>query len=123
MLDLNTSRRDMFDLCQFWSQENNIDLIPMDELAHKKKPTGEFYAKEMNSLSVQNQIVGETFMFQETTITLKTVDDVSLLKRNDIVLYDGKYYRVERLQFDKIKKQRQFLKSNYSQITYITLRG
>lgn len=123
MIDINTSRRDMFDLCQYWSQDNNADIVPYDQIVHNRRPTGEFYAKEENSLSVQNQVVAGTFMFEETTVTLKTNDDTKTLKRNDIVRYDNKYYRVETIQQIKIKKQRQFLRYNYSTTTYISLRG
>lgn len=123
MIDINTSRRDMFDLCQYWSQDNNADIVPYDQIVYNRRPTGEFYAKEENSLSVQNQVVAGTFMFEETTVTLKTNDDTKTLKRNDIVRYDNKYYRVETIQQIKIKKQRQFLRSNYSTTTYISLRG
>lgn len=123
MIDLETSRRDMFDLCTYWSQNDNQNLVSLDQLVHNKKPTGEFYAKEENSLSVQNQVVGGSFMFEETTVTLKTNDDVHLLRQNDVVFYDNKYYRVESIQQVKVRKQRQYLKSNYSASTYISLRG
>lgn len=124
MIDLETSRRDMFALCKYWLREENPDLIPVSELAYKRIPDGEFYAKEVNSLSIDSQVFGEAFMMRQQNITLKTNDNVSRLKQNDIILYDDHIYRVESIQENKIKKQNQYrMKSSCSSTYFITLKG
>lgn len=124
MIDLWTSRRDKFLECKFWSQdmaeENGVDN---DEIAYKLSPSGSFYAKEMNSYNFSNQILADVFMAESITITVFTEDDVSCLKRNDIIEFDGEIYRVEEIQKTPYKKQRQFLKQGYSNGYFIALRG
>lgn len=124
MIDLWTSRRDKFLKCKFWSQdeaeENGVDDA---EIAYKLSPTGTFYAKEANPYSISNQIVAETFLAESISITIITEDDINALKRNDIVEFDGEVYRVEGIQKNPYKKQRQFMKEGYSCSYFISLRG
>ncbi len=124
MIDLWTSRRDKFLECKFWSQdeaeENGVDD---SEIAYKLSPTGTFYAKELNPYNITNQVLAEAFMAEAITVSIFTEDDISSLKRNDIVEFDGEIYRVEEIQKNPYKKQRQFMKEGYSCSYYISLRG
>ena len=123
MIDLYTSRRDKFLECEYWSQEENPDYVESSEIAYKGTPTGSFVAKEANSYNVENQVIGELFMVESVTVVLITEDDVSNLKRNDIVKFDDKEYRVDNIQIAPKKKQRQYLRDKYSKEYYISLRG
>ena len=62
-------------------------------------------------------------MAEAITVSIFTEDDISSLKRNDIVEFDGEIYRVEEIQKAPYKKQRQFMKEGYSCSYYISLRG
>ena len=123
MIDLRTSRRDYFLYCTYWSQIENEDLVANNEIIHTKIPTGSFYAKEVNSYTIESDVVASVFMAESTTITIETADDVSDLRRNDIVKIDDKVYRVDNIQKTPIKKQRQFLRNSYSMNYVISLRG
>lgn len=122
MIDLWSSRRDKFIECEYFSQIEN-DYVEDDEIAHFDVPTGKFYASEVGPKTSSLQVVAELFMVEEVTTVLKTEDDVSDLKKNDIVAYEGKSYRVESVQKTVQNKQRNFLRKAYSATYYISLRG
>jgi hypothetical protein len=122
MIDLWSSRRDKFIECKYYSQNEN-DYVGDDEIAHFDTPTGIFFASEVGPKTSGSQVVAELFMVEEVTAVLKTEDDVSELKKNDIVAYEGKSYRVESVQKTVQNKQRNFLRKAYSATYYISLRG
>lgn len=123
MIDLKTSRRDYFLHCAYWSQDENEEYINNNEIIHYKDPTGYFYAKELNTYQVSSEIISGIFMAESVSVTIETRDNVRDLKRNDIVVIDNKPYRVDSIQLSPIKKQRQFLRNEYSQVYTIILRG
>ena len=124
MIDLWMGRRDAFMKCEFWSVDDR-DMLPADLIAHYPRPTGMFYAKEVNADTTENQIVESAFMAEQRTVTLETHDNVKTpvaLKQNDIVRYHDELFRVDRIQSEPIKKQNQYLRVG-SYRTYIQLRG
>lgn len=122
MIDLKTSRRDYFLHCAYWSQ-NEEEYIDDDKIVYEKDPTGYFYAKELSSYNISSNVVVGVFMARSVRVTIETKDDVSNLRRNDIVIIDNKIYRVEDIQITPVKKQRQFLRQNNSNIYTISLVG
>lgn len=122
MIDLKTSRRDYFLHCAYWSQ-NEEEYIGDDKIVYEKDPTGYFYAKELSSYNISSNVVVGVFMARSVRVTIETKDDVSNLRRNDIVIIDNKIYRVEDIQITPVKKQRQFLRQNNSNIYTISLVG
>lgn len=131
MLDIWTSRRGNFIECEYWLKEdfvmdtNLVDFIknPDDELVYQREPDGVFFAKELNAYTQDSQQIGETFMARRETITLETSDDISNLKRNDIVKFNDKRYRVDSIQKVPFKNQRQFLANSQSYTYYLSLKG
>lgn len=122
MIDLYTSRREHFLECEYWSQDEN-DYVKISEIAYKISPTGTFLAKEEGAYTNENQVLSEIFMLREKNVVVSTFDDVSDLKRNDIVRINEEMYRVEDIQVTPVNKQRQFMNSGYSKKYYISLRG
>lgn len=123
MIDLWQSRRDLFNEVEYWSQVANEDLVSNSQLVYNRMPTGSFMAKEISSYSLDSQVVGETVMFDDTSVTLYTRDKIEDLKVNDKVRYNGKFFRVDNIQKNYVKKQKQFIKGQISTEYYITLRG
>lgn len=122
MLDIYRGRRDLFTKCTYWSQITNNDIVLNSEIVYNTTPTGHFYAKEISSLTTDNQVLGEAFMFESNNVTLQTTDNVSDLKVNDKVVYLDKEYRVDNIQKTAENRQRQFrVKTSYTY--YISLRG
>lgn len=122
MIDLWSSRRDKFIECEYFSQ-NESDYIENDEIAHNVKADGVFFASEVGPRTSGSQVIAELFMVEEVSAVLKTEDDISKLKKNDIVRYEGKSYRVENVQKTTMNKQRNFLRKSYSATYYVSLRG
>jgi hypothetical protein len=112
----------MFLECYFWSQDEDENFIPTSELAHNQAPTGMFFAKELNAYTEENQLIGNTFLLESNNVQIATYDDVKEIKRNDLVEYNDKVWRVDSIQRIPIKKQRQFMNDG-SNITYLSLRG
>jgi hypothetical protein len=123
MIDLWQSRRDSFTEVEYWSQVDDEDLVGNQQLVYNRVPTGTFMAKEISVYSMDSQVVGETVLVDDQSITLFTRDKISDLRVNDKVKYDGKFFRVDNIQKNYVKKQRQFMKELSSAEYYITLRG
>ncbi|WP_281512135.1 hypothetical protein [Mammaliicoccus vitulinus] len=123
MIDLWTSRRDTFIECEYWSQNEDEDIVNLNEIQYLKNPTGIFYAKESNAYLEDDSDINNTFLVQNNTVTLMTRDNISDLKRRDLVRYEGKMYMVTSISKVKNRNQMQYLRHNYSCTYYINLRG
>ena len=123
MIDLWQSRRDVFVPVEYWSQIDNEDLVSNSQISYNRLPTGTFMAKEVSSFTDDSQVVGETLMYDEITVNIYTRDKIDDLRVNDIVKYEGKIYRVDNIQKNYVKKQRQFMKREASAEYFISLRG
>lgn len=122
MFDLWSTRREYFIECKYWSVDDD-ETLPNHQITHNSYPTGFFNAKFVGTISKNNQVLGELFMFPEKNITLETNDDVSKLSINDIVEYDGNNYRVDAIQSILNIRQSQFIRSGVTSKTFISLRG
>lgn len=132
-IDVFTSRRKEFNECLYWCRtdrdiEHDIDITSLvavdeelNEIAYERVPNGLFYASEVEDVSSDNQIIGGSFMFDESFVTLETNDDVHELKLNDVVCYDGKIWRVTRIGRKKKKRQSQYSRT-CAYKTYISLK-
>ena len=123
MIDLWQSRRDTFVQVKYWSQIDNDELVPNSRISYDTKHTRTFMAKEISVFTLDSQVLAETMMVDDQSITLFTRDKISNLRVNDLVEYDGKKFRVDNIQVNYIKKQRQFMKKQRSAEYYISLRG
>ena len=123
MIDLWQSRRDAFVPVEYWSQIDNEDLVSNSQISYNRLPTGTFMAKEVSSFTDDSQVVGETLMYDEITVNIYTRDKIDDLRVNDIVKYEGKIYRVDNIQKNYVKKQRQFMKREAREEYFISPRG
>lgn len=125
MIDLWKSRRKSYLNCYYWERDEDEDYVENNELVYKKRYSGRFTAEEVNSLTISSQVVAETFMVAEESLTILTNDFIDGLKENDIIKIEGrdKIYRVENIQRAPDKKQRFIAKQGYSASHYISLRG
>ena len=123
MIDLWQSRRDVFSPVEYWSQIDNEDIVSNSQIAYEILPSGTFMAKEMSSITNDSQVVGESIMYDENTVNIYTRDKIEKLRINDLVKYDGRLFRVDNIQKNYVKKQKQFMKSQTSAEYFISLRG
>lgn len=128
-VDMFTSRRTMFDLCYFWHRreeeldDNGIVYVDteLNEMIYERSPDGSFYARETNGIDSSNQQVGNSFMFDQSYVSIMTRDNLDL-NQNDIVVFRDKVWRVQSIRKMVIGRQNQFSKkSGYE--TIITLKA
>ena len=123
MIDLWMSRRDKFIQCKWFSQNETEPYVGNDQIEYFQHPSGMFYAKEMNSYSLENQALGDAFLVDANNITLETSDNVKDIELNDLVEYEGFIWRVNSKTTRPVNKQRQFRRlRSISEITYLALR-
>lgn len=103
-VDIFQSRRTYYDLCKWWTRDES-DKYNSNELIMKRAPDGVFYAKEVSGQVESQNIVGGLFMFDSTSVTLKTPDDITGIKKNSIVEYQGEMWVVDSIQKQRGKKQ------------------
>lgn len=123
MFDLLQSRNTYNEPCKWWSRDE-ADENASDKLIMSRVPSGIFNAKEVNPETKQNTIVGNTFMFDKTTVTIKTPDNVIGIKNNDLVLYQGEKWIVVDAQKRLSRNQHTYFAkdSHCSHFWYIELR-
>lgn len=121
--DLFQSRRTYNELCKWWARDER-DQHDLDELVMRRIPSGEFYAKEVNPEQLQKTVIGAAFVFDKTTVTIKTPDNIMKLKNNDLVLYRGaKWLVVDVQRRHAHEQQSEFARdSECSHYYYINLR-
>ena len=121
--DLMQSRNTYNEHCKWWAR-NEADMYTSDELIMNRVPSGHFQAKEINPELKQNRIVGNTFMFDRTNITIKSPDNLENIKNNDLILFRGEKWIVSSVQKTKARAQRTFfaLDKNVSHYWYLELR-
>ena len=123
-IDITQSRRSYNALCKFWSRLEDDARLSADELVHKRVATGTFYAKEISGEERRGNIISGTFLFDSSSITIKSPDDCSVLTSEDVVEYEGEYWIVRNVQKRKARiQQSEFARDkNCSHYWYIDLR-
>lgn len=106
--ELFTSRRGCFNKCYFWSQEDNKDIVKREEITRKRSPGGFFMAKEIEDEEATHFAVNNAIVFERKSVRLKTYDDISTMKHDDIVKYDGDIWTVSSLRRKKVRRQSQY---------------
>lgn len=122
-VDIWRGRRTNFMRCEWYEQDIDDKYVMPNQLKYKTRPSGHFYAREENSLSIENNIVGNNIMLDSESITISTYDDVSKIKKNDKIFYRNKYWRVDSIQKAPVKKQQQYLSKSFSNTYFLALRG
>lgn len=122
-IDIFQSRRGYNELCRWWTRDER-DRNELNEIIFNRAPSGIFWAKEENSYSQTDSIAGGKFMFDHSRITIKTPDDVTGLKSEDLVEFEGEIWMVVSVQRVKAKKQNSIYASdeNCSHFWYMELR-
>ena len=110
--DFFQPRRNFNEHCRWWSR-NESDTYEDNELKYKRVPNGHFFAKEVDAETNDRNIIGGIFMIDRTRITIESPDNLSDIKSNDIVEYQGEFWRVDNVQKKKSRQQNsEFVNSN-----------
>ena len=105
-IDLWESRRDLFDLCEYWHRDDKHGNLA--EFVQNKKCDGCFYAREETPKTEGKQNGVGAFMYDASSVTLKTVGHLDL-KAGDVVRHRGSLWRVEDVQERREDRETQFL--------------
>lgn len=106
MIDLNRSRRGYNYKCFYWKRDVS-GVYDNEELIHKTRPTGVFYAKIVSSKSNDTQDIAGVFRVGTEGITIETQDIVNLDK-DDLIQFSGDMWIVGRVNSDPIQKNAEF---------------
>lgn len=106
-LDIFQSRVNFNELCRWWTR-NESDTYEPDDLIIKRIASGQFHAREVSAEIRQDAVAGNEFMFDKTTITIKSPDDLSMIKNRDLVEFQGEIWNVQNVQKTKAKIQNTF---------------
>lgn len=118
--DLWTGRRDYTETAKFWSNKLNKNL---NEITKVDIPTGVFKCKQENATAVNHDDIGNKFRYQEQTLTIKTLDNVSKMKVDDIIKFRNEFYRVDKIQKVPLANTTYYSPNLIKYETYIDLRG
>lgn len=116
-VNIYTSRRHNFDKVWYWKRNDAIK--DLSKYVYETNPDGFFYARDVSVESQDNQPINNTFLFDNSVITLFTEDIVNI-EINDIVKYEDVIWRVSNVQFQHIHKNHQFMKKGFNR-TYVQL--
>ena len=119
-VDIFLSRRDYFDECEYWLRKEGEN--PNQLIYNTRRSDGYFDAKLSNPEVYGKDVVAGVFMFDTTRLMLETRDDISCIRANDVIKYNGKYYAVEDIQKRPQRKTSQY-HNDLTYIYYISLRG
>ena len=118
MVNIYASRRGIYEKCAWLQRDEAKSRDP--EWA--SKPTGVFYATEEAPESGSDSRFADTFVAGESSITLRTTDDVGEMAPEDVVRYDFRDWLVTSVQRRKVKSRSEFCR-NAQCVSYISLRG
>lgn len=105
--------------CQWWSRESVVG--GNNALVMKGEPSGYFMAKEYKPKTKSAEDYSDAMRFPFQTATLKTIDHVEGMAKDDLVLFNGDKWRVSTISSDAVTKTTEFGGGEPSRITYITL--
>lgn len=121
--DLFQSRSCYDESCKWWTRDERDKNTP-DERIMQRIPSGIFMAKEIAPENAEDIIVANSFMIDKSTVTIKSPDDLTGIKSEDIVEYQGEKWIVANVQKIKAKKQNTFFAKdqNCSHYWFLELR-
>lgn len=101
-------------------KNNSVDY---SALSYKIKPTGSFYAEVVQDAVEQHDSMAD-INYTQRTVTISTTDEImGKIFRDDIVLYDGRFWRVASITLQKEWKRTQFMRNSTDGKKIIVLRG
>ena len=118
MVDIYRSRRGYNYKCFYWKRDVG-GIMDNEELIHKKRPDGVFYAKIVSSKANDVQDVAGVFRVGTEGISIETQDNV-WIDKDDLVQFNGDIWIVGKVNSDPIQKNAEFSHSQ-SQKTIIEL--
>ena len=92
--------------CKYWYRSTFGKSVPTEDMVYQMTPSGVFYADEVGEYIYGDNRLG-AMVFNNNRVNIKTRDDVQLLKKNDLVFYHDRIWRVDDVRKRRIRKREQ----------------
>lgn len=103
------SRRTYREICEWWQRSTANGQLSLSKLAHNVAPNGTFHAKNTSDHYMAKRSEGD-MRLSNGYVLIETPDDVSVLRPDDLVRYEGIFYRVDSIQRREIARTRDNMK-------------
>lgn len=100
-------------VCEWWSRSTFDGQLPLFKMALTTAPTGKFHAKEVSQFYFGKKNEGD-IRLSDGSVTIETPDDVSFVRPDDIVKFEGVLYRVISIGRRDVAKTRENMKNPIS---------
>lgn len=97
------SHRCFWNECKFWFRSNYNGSVQDNDIAYSNKPDGYFWANEAGSYNVSDNAMGSV-VFDAINATIVTRDDISELRKKDIVEFEGHIWVVNSISKRRIRQ-------------------
>lgn len=119
MIDLFQSRRLDNIRCDYWHRKDEVGLN--QQISTSDKPTGYFFAKPEGGIDSTSEDFGGVMRQPLTKARISTTDKVELLQKDDMVMYAGLIWRVDKVNSIPVVKTTLSTVKAVSKKTYIDL--
>ena len=103
------SRKTYNCICEWWGRSTFQGQLNLAKIAYEQAPSGTFHAKPVSQF-MMNKKNEMDIRLSNGYVTIETPDDISFLRPDDIVRFQGIMYRVQNIARREISKTREFMK-------------
>ena len=103
------SRKTYDSICEWWSRSTFEGQLSLAKMAVTVAPSGTFHAKAVSQFSYNKKAEGD-IRLSNGYVTIETPDNVSFMRPDDIVKFQGIFYRIDNIAKREVSKTREFLK-------------
>lgn len=100
------SRKTYCHISEWWARTTFDGQMPLYKMAYALAPTGKFHCKEVSQYYFGKKSEGD-IRVSEATLTIESPDDLSSIRPDDIVKYEGILYRIVSLGKREVAKTRE----------------
>ena len=100
------SRRTYNNVSKWWARSTFNGQMPLYKMAMSIAPSGTFHAKAISDYMFNRKNEGD-IRLTNSYVTIETPDDISLVRVDDIIQFQGILYRVDNVSKREIAKTRE----------------
>ena len=103
------SRKTYNCICEWWARSTFQGQVNLSKIAYTLAPAGTFHAKAVSQFMMNKKMEAD-IRLSNGYVTIETPDDVSFLRPDDLVRFQGIMYRVQNIAKREVAKTREFMK-------------
>lgn len=104
------SRKTYNCVCEWWGRSTFNGQLNLAKIAYTQAPSGAFHAKAVSQFMLNKKNESD-IRLSNGYVTIETPDDVSFIRPDDIVRFQGIMYRVLNIARREVSKTREFMKN------------